>query len=265
MKKLILLLFIFVLLAGCAGKKKSIETPSKSGKVQTLQVPAWFLEPPEGNYVLGLSKLSIENLEMKTAAFQHGVVQYCRNQSSYIVNKKAMRESEYKFVPGSAGYQIIVNSNPDLLKSVSEKLELLDSFWFFDNYIGLYGMNASSFNNSKVSISFSESFDNKKPEWFKSGLHKKGSQIFVNVRADSYSLDYAWQKAYDAARVKLAAYLETDVSSTVYHINEKEDKLIALETTKKMGRISLNRCYAKRYIGSGGPGYCVFLQIGMEL
>lgn len=263
-KSLITFLLTFLIIAGCAHKKNLPEEPVIKEKIRTVQVPQWFIDLPSGDYAIGISKLSIRNLEMKTAAFQNAVVQFCRNQSSFIVNKKALRETELS-LSGNADFQVVVNSNPQLLRTISEELVLIDEFWFYDNYIGLFGLQETEIDKSLIELSYSDDPNKDIPGWYHYELQKESGIINATVRADSYSLESAWQKALDNARLKLAAFLETDVSSSVYHINEKMDKLITLETTRKMENIQVKRCFVKRYLGSGGPGYAVYIETGMKI
>lgn len=265
MKRCALILIIITILSACSRNREAIEEPQQEVTQSTVQVPIWFLQPPQGDFSIGISKLSVHNLQMKTAALQNAVVQYCRNNSSYIVNKKAFRETDFSTNGGTAEFQLIVNSEPELLHSAAENLKLLDDFWFFDNYIGLYGYNSTDIDTNLVMISFSEIPEGDTPDWFGEDIYLDGANLLTNIRADSHSLEFAWVKAMDLARIELAGWLETGVSSTIYQVNEKIDKLVALETTRKMRNINLKHCYIKRYNGSGGPGYAVFIQAGIKI
>ena len=239
--KYLLIVLVIAVMSSCATPQAEVIVEKPQLKVSVLTLPVWFLEPPSGNYVLGISRLSFKNLEMETAAFQNAVVSYCRNHNSYIVNNQALRESEIVMTASTANFRVIVSSEPQKLQEVKEKLEKLDSFWFYDNYVGLYGIKNSVIDKRRIELEIVEEADAKDPGWYKDGLEKKEDEILAAGNATSYDAVSAWGKALDSVRVKLAGYMELDVGATVYHINEMEDKLITLETTKRMGAMNLKR------------------------
>ncbi|MCF7918409.1 MAG: hypothetical protein K9N06_00665 [Candidatus Cloacimonetes bacterium] len=261
----LLIIVLILLLTGCAAQEREIVIEEPESRTRIMEIPAWFLELPAGDYVIGISKLSFMNLEMEMAAFQNAVVSYCRNHSSYIVNNQAIRESEILMASGEARFRVIVSSEPQMLQAASEKLVKLDSFWFYDNYIGLYGWADAAFDKRRLGIEIIEEPDAAEPEWYSAELRRNEDKLTAAAAGISFDAISAWAKAQDAVRIRLAEYLETDVSGSVYHINEMEDRLITLETTKRMGAMNLKRCYMRRYLGSGGPGYTVYLQMEMQL
>lgn len=263
MKRIILFFLISTLLLGCTKTQQHEIIPPHTPAQRIMEVPVWFFEPPSGDYMLGMSRLSHLSINMEAAAFENAVVNYCRNRSSFLINKKALRESEILPAGGEAKFQLVVSSHPPMLYETKEKLKKLDHFWFYDMFVGLYGKTRTD--TTRLIIVLNEEIDAPNPEWFKNGLRLKDNELFACVRADSHDGILAWNKALDACRLKMAEYIETEVTASIYHINEQEDKLLSLETTRKMGEMQLSRVYMRRYLSSGGPGYCVFLEMRMKL
>jgi len=263
MKKLVWIVFCILLLASCAFHHK-IKEAKNAPQGRYLQVPRWFLSIPDGDFCLGFAKLTINDTAVKTSALQDATVTYCRNHNCYVVNKRAMRDTQINNGSGKQEFQVLVTSEPQQLYDIRDNLQLLDSFWFYDNFIGIYSINHSQVDTTRVETWCDEANTKNKPDWYTGELIINENQVYSDVFAGSSDLIDAWQKAIDKGRVELAGYNKIRVDASVWHINGKRDKMIALETSLKMNRIDFDKLSLKRYQGSGGPGYFVHLRMSME-
>jgi hypothetical protein len=88
--------------------------------------------------------------------------------------------------------------------------------------------------------------------------------VTTDVQASSHDLVSAFSEAFEAARISLAGYRNIKVDGKAWHINGLRDRLVSLETLVKLNRMNINKIAVRRYLGSGGPGYQVYLRMGME-
>jgi hypothetical protein len=260
MKKLILLILAMGLLSCAHQQKPEPVTPEPQGR--QIEVPAWFLDFPAGDYCLGIAKLTLFDAEI--SARLNATVNYSRNNNCYVVNKKAIRESERTAGSGKAEFKVVVSGDTEQLRAIHEKLQLLDSFWFYDNFIGIYSMQKSAIDSTRQSVWFCEEAGRFLPEWYNDRLISSSDMVTTDVQASSHDLVSAFSEAFEAARISLAGYRNIKVDGKAWHINGLRDRLVSLETLVKLNRMNINKIAVRRYLGSGGPGYQVYLRMGME-
>jgi hypothetical protein len=226
-----------------------------------LEIPGWFIDFPKDDYSLGISKLSLDNLEVKTSALQNAAVNYCRNKNSYVVNKEAIRNTEQYYGSGKREFQVVVTSNPQQLHEAAKNLRLTDYFWFYDNFVGLYGFRESAIDTTRFSVWINEENITYRPDWFHEEIMISDNGIYADVWGTSHELIYAWRNALDKGRVKLAGYSQIKVDATIYNSPGMHDKLVSLETSTKIQDMIIDKIYARRYQGSGGAGYEVYVRM----
>ena len=263
MRRLFLILIIIPLLTGCASQpRKAVIPEAPVGRY--LKIPQWFINIPEGDFTFGFAKLTVNKEAMMISALQDATVTYCRNHNCYVVNKRAIRDTQIGAGSGEQEFQVIVSSEPQQLYDIRDRLQLLDYFWFYDNFIGIYSLDHSLVDSTRVEIWCDESNTQSVPDWYYGDLKVEDKQVYCDVYAISSELIDAWQKAIDEGRVQLAGYNKIKVDASVWHINDERDKLISLETSLKMNQIEIDKIYFRRYYGSGGPAYSVWLRMSME-
>ncbi|MCF7911029.1 MAG: hypothetical protein K9M99_00750 [Candidatus Cloacimonetes bacterium] len=263
MKKLLWLVIMILLISSCAQHCKS-QSPAAKAQGRYIKVPRWFTSMPQGDFCLGFAKLTVNEAAVKISALQDATVSYCRDHNCYVVNKRAIRDTQINNGSGEQEFQVLVTSEPQQLYDIRDNLQLLDYFWFYDNFIGIYSLNHSQIDTTRVDVWCDEANTKKSPEWYTADLTITEDQVYSDVYASSSDLIDAWQRAVDNGRVKLASYNKIKVDASVWHINGERDKMIALETSYKMNRININKLFLKRYQGPGGPGYSVHLRMSMD-
>ncbi|MDP8211285.1 MAG: hypothetical protein RAO94_02920 [Candidatus Stygibacter australis] len=263
MRRLFLILIIIPLLTGCASQpRKAVIPEAPVGRY--LKIPQWFINIPEGDFTFGFAKLTVNKEAMMISALQDATVTYCRNHNCYVVNKRAIRDTQIGAGSGEQEFQVIVSSEPQQLYDIRDRLQLLDYFWFYDNFIGIFSLGQTQIDSTRIDIWCEEAYPGSNPEWYIGDLIVEEEQVLCDVHTTSSDLIDAWQKAVDKGRVKLAGYNKIKVDASVWHINNERDKLISLETSLKMNQIEIDKIYFRRYYGSGGPAYSVWLRMSME-
>ncbi len=263
MKNLVWIIII-IFLTGCAGhgNKKVNENLIPLGRY--MPIPNWFLSVPAGDFCFGTAKLTVNDPEVKMSALQNATVNYCKNNNCYVVKKKAIRNTQITPGSGTREFKVVVTSDPAQLHEISDNLKLLDYFWLYDNFIGIYSTSKSIIDTSRTEVWINEKNEIYYPEWFKGDLFIEAEQVFTDVVCNSHDFIDAWQEALDAGRINLAGYSKIRVDASVYYINGVRDKMIALETSLKMNNMSIDKIFVRRYLGSGGPGYTVYLRMAMN-
>jgi len=263
MKKYFLVFLIIPLLVSCAGHQKELDHPEIL-KGRYLQIPQWFIDMPEGDFCLGFAKLTVNEEAIRISALQDATVTYSRNHNCYVVNKRAIRDTQINNDSGEQEFQVVVTSEPQQLYDIRDRLQLLDHFWFYDNFIGIYSLDHSLVDSTRVKIWCDESNTRSVPDWYYGDLKVEDKQVYCDVSAISSDLIDAWQKAIDKGRVELAGYNKIKVDASVWHINGERDKLISLETSLKMNQIEIDKVHFRRYYGNGGPGYSAYLRMSIK-
>ncbi len=263
MKNLVWIILL-IFLTGCAGHGNKTLEENLIPRGRYMPIPNWFISVPAGDFCFGTAKLTVNDPEVKMSALQNATVNYCKNNNCYVVNKKAIRNTQITPESGTREFQVVVTSDPEQLYKIRDNLQLLDYFWLYDNFIGIYSTGNSIIDTSRIEVWINEKNGYYYPEWFKGDLFIEAGQVFTDVACNSHDLFNAWQEALDAGRVSLAGYSKIKVDASVYHINGVRDKLIALETSLKMNNMSIDKIFIRRYLGSGGPGYAVYLRMALD-
>ena len=263
MRKLLLIFVLFIF--GSCACYDNVNNPSRSvPKGRYQDIPAWFINFPKGDFTIGIAQMSTSDPAVKNSALQNATVNYSRNKHCYVVHKKAVHKSEITIPGGENEFQVVVTSSPETLEDIRDKLILIDFFWFYNNFVGLYSMHKTAVDTNRISTWIDEQRTQTYPEWFKTDIFRDDGRVYSDVHASSHDFVSAFRKAFNEARIKLASYSKIKVESKVYAYNGDIDKLVALETNLKMMNIDLNNIYSRFYQSPGGHNYSVYLRMSIK-
>ncbi len=257
---LILILFFFVI--GCSApnyyeyyEKESVH------KIEMEKLPEWVYNlPVEGDYVVGISKKSFEKEKMIESAKQMAAVSKSRNTGSFAIEKFASKDSEDILKEGKVKFRLNVSSSPKEIENIFDNLNLVDETFFFDYYLGLF-----STKRNDVEDVYKKKYISNQPEWFSGEKIKIEEKIIFSYSfASSYDLIIAWEKAAEQTRLAIANYLEKEVQGIVESTNENIEKIIALETAKKIEKMEIIRSFIISEMKDSLLSYKVFLEMKME-
>ncbi|HHE38440.1 MAG TPA: hypothetical protein ENL20_07680 [Candidatus Cloacimonetes bacterium] len=262
MQKLINLILILFFMIGCS-THRSYEYYEKESihKIEMQKLPEWiYYLPAEGDYIVGISKKSFEKEKMVESAKQMAAVSKSRNKGSFAIEKYASKDSEYILKEGKVKFRLNVSSSPQEIEKIFDTLNLVDETFFFDYYIGLFSTKRNDIENVHK-----KKYIANQPEWFSEEKIKiEGNTIFSYSSTSSYDLIVAWEKASEQTRLEIANYLEKEVQGMVESTNENIEKIIALETAKKIENMTITRSYIISEMKNSLLSYKVFLEMKME-
>lgn len=258
MNRLLLLTVLFVLL-GCASHTE-FEEVKMIHKIEYPQLPGWVYELPAGEYVIGIARKSFDEVDMKDAARQMAAVMKSRNEASYSIEKFASTTTEDLLRDGKAEFYLNVSASPETTRSLYESLQVVDEVFFFDYYLALF-----SLQNDLVEKKYKNRFVANFPDWYeRNRITVENINIISYASGSSSHLISAWESAAEIARLEIAKYIEKDVQSALISIDEEMEKLLALETTKKLIEMKIRRCFISSELHDNLRSYKVFMEIVME-
>jgi len=258
MNKLLLVTVLFTLL-GCASQTE-FEEVKMIHKIEYPFLPGWVHELPAGDFVIGIARKSFDEDEMKDAAKQMAAVMKSRNEASYSIEKFASTTTEDLLLDGKAEFYLNVSASPKTTRRIYESLQVVDEEFFFDYYLALFSPQ-NSFIEEKLKKRFVANF----PSWYeKNKISVESSQIISHASGSSFNLVNAWETAAENARLEIAKYLEKDVQTALISIDEEMEKTLALETTKKLIKMKIRRCFISSELHDNLRSYKVFMEMIME-
>ena len=238
MKKVIILLFSLVIIAGCATHKEIYKQETQD-RLEIPPLPKWVNNTPD-NFVVGISQKSMNSDEMQEAAKQMAAVMESRNDASYTIEKYAATSNDNTFKSNISEFKLNVSSSPQKTEQVYNSLKLVDSIEALGYFIGLF-----SSTNMEINSSYKKPYIQRMPEYFeKDKLEISDDTINCYKTVSSSSLVLAWENAAEEARYEIAKYLEKKVQSAVINIDDEiTEKRIALETSEKLSKMKLTTSY----------------------
>lgn len=258
MNKLLLVTVLFVLL-GCASQTE-FEEVKMIHKIEYPFLPGWVYELPAGEYVIGIAKKSFDENEMKDAAKQMAAVMKSRNEASYSIEKFASTTTEDLLRDGKAEFRLNVSASPETTQNIYETLKMVDEVFFFDYYLTLF-----SLQNDSVAEKHKNRFVTSFPDWYeKDKITVESSQIISHASGSSFNLVNAWETSAENARMEIAKYLEKDVQTALISVDEEMEKLLALETTKKLIEMKIKKCFISSELHDNLRSYKVLMEMVME-
>ncbi|MBC8384625.1 MAG: hypothetical protein H8E57_03790 [Candidatus Cloacimonetes bacterium] len=261
---MIKLIFVFVTLMiffGCStpGKYAYYEREAIH-KVEMEKLPEWFYNlPMNGDFVVGISKKSYQKEEMIDSAKQMAAITKSRNQGTFAIEKFASKDTEDILKDGEALFRLNVSSSPEEIRKIFDSLKLTDEASFFDYYIALFS------SNKDLNDRFKQKYISNLPDWTtEKGVKIEDNFLLSFSKGSSYDLISAWEKAAEKARLELANYLEKEVLGMVENRNENIEKLISLETSKKISKMQITKCFVISEMKDSLLSYKVFIEMKME-
>ncbi len=257
---LIFILLFFVI--GCS-THQSYEYYEKESvhKIKMRKLPEWVYNLPiEGDYVVGISKKSFEKEDMIESAKQMAAVSKSRNTGSFAIEKFVSKDAEDILKERKVKFRLNVSSSPREIENIFDRLNLVDETFFFDYFIGLF-----STKRNDVEDVHKKKYISNQPEWFSEEKIKiEENKILSYSSASSYDLIIAWEKASEKTRLAIANYLEKEVQGKVESTNENIEKIIALETAKKIEKMKITKSFIVSEMKDSLLSYKVFLEMKME-
>ncbi len=254
-----LLIIMLLILLGCASQTE-YEEVKMIHKIEYPQLPGWVYELPAGEYVIGIARKSFDEDEMKDAAKQMAAVMKSRNEASYSIEKFASTTTEDLLRDGKAEFRLNVSASPETTRRLYESLQVIDEVFFFDCYLALF-----SLQKDNVTEKYKKRFVANFPDWYeKDKISVESSQIISYATGSSFNLVNAWESAAENARLEIAKYVEKDVQTALISRDEKMEKSLALETTKKLIEMKLRRCFISSELKDNLRSYKVFMEMAME-
>ncbi|MBN1327613.1 MAG: hypothetical protein JW996_06660 [Candidatus Cloacimonetes bacterium] len=252
MKKIIPILLLVIL--GCAPEKQHYKKDNYIHKFEVVALPQWIYEiPPGGDFVIGVSQKSFARDDMIDAAKQFAAVIKSRNSGSYNITKYASSNEEVRT------FTLNVSSSPEETHRIYNSLELIDEAAFYDFFIALFGTPESA-----MAENYKTKIIRNYPDWFpENSLIIQENSILSYASASSSNLVSAWERAAEIARLELAKYLEKQVTGGIISTDEEIDKLIILETNRKLINMDITRSFIFSELNDALLSYKVYLEMRM--
>jgi hypothetical protein len=255
---IIAIMATFILLSCSSSPPAQAEPVLK--KVGMEALPCWLYQlPEEGDYVIGIAPRNFDRESMQDAARQMAAVMHSRNAGSFTINKFARTSGSDQLKEGTGRFRLNV-AEPETTQKIYNRLNLIDETYLYDNYIALFSLISNEIDESycqKQVINF--------PEWFKKDdIIISDDVILSHSFESSHDLTTAWEKAAEKARLQLAKYLEKDVQSYVVSQDEKIEKQIAIESTRKLLNMNIFRSFILMKNFDSLISYEVYLEMRME-
>jgi len=237
MRKLIILILPILVILGCATQNK-IYRQQTQDLFEVPPLPKWIYSTPE-NYVIGISRKSINHEEMKDSAKQMAAVMESRNLASYTIEKYANTTSDEILKSNTTEFKLNVSSSPQHTELIYKSLSLVDSTEALGYFFGLFSMTSS-----EVQSSGKRTYIKRLPEFYDIDKLMISENAITCFRTESSaSLVHAWEKAAEEARFEIAKYFEKQVQSVIINTDEITEKRIALETAEKLSQMKLKASY----------------------
>ncbi len=258
MKKIFLILFVFILLVSCASPKPEVDHPKVIKKIEQAALPGWAYQlPSAGNYVIGIAARSIYEDQMKDAAKQMAAVGLSRSKSSYTISKSAATTAEEFLTGGSASFKLIVSSSPQETERIYQNLELIDEEFYYGFYLALFSEKKTVLSEN-YKMRHVASF----PDWYENdGLKIENNTIYSYASESSSDLITAWKKAAEKAQFEIGNYLEKEVQSILLSENDNVTTKIAIETRLKLTKMEVERSYITSELNDNLRSYKVYLEM----
>ncbi|MDO9578365.1 MAG: hypothetical protein Q7J16_10810 [Candidatus Cloacimonadales bacterium] len=257
MKRIFIIIIVFIVFAGCA--QKPVEKEAKTiKKIEKMSLPAWAYELPQtGDFVIGISSHSIYEDQMKDAAKQMATVIHSRNKASYTITKSAATDKEEFLSGGSAQFKLNVSSDQEETQRIYESLKLLDEYFYYEFYLALFSENSAGVTES-CKTRYVANF----PDWYENdGLKVEEGYVRCCASESSSNLVSAWEEASMKARFEIAKYLEKNVQSELTSENEDITKKYAIETRLKLAELKISRSYITSELCDNLRSYKVYLEM----
>lgn len=258
MKKISLLIFVVLLMIGCAAKKPEVKPPKVVKKIEQEPLPAWVYDIPAGrDCIIGIASRTIYEDQMKDAAKQMAAIVHSRNKASYTIEKAASTDKENYLQGGTAKFKLNVSSSPEETQRIYENLQMLDETNYYGFYLALFSEVGDSLSNA-CTTKYIANF----PDWYDNdGLKVDEDGIRCYASESSSNLITAWQRATEEARFELAKYLEKNVESQLLSEDENVTKKIAIETRLKLEEMQITRSYVTSELTDNLRSYKVYLEM----
>lgn len=257
---LIILIVLIILLNACAPQKQHYKKESFIHKIESGNLPTWVYElPVPGDYVVGIAQRSFDPEKTIADAREMATVIKCRNTGSYAIERFASAESSDIIKDGNVVFKLNVCSDPEEMQQIYEDLILVDEEHYYDFYIALFSRTDSTVAN-KYKTRIIANF----PSWFEDRKIIDNEDTIITYARDSSSdLATAWERCAESARQQLAKYLEKDVLGGIYSLNDDVQKKINIETTRKLFRMEISRCFIQSEMKDALYSYKVYMEMTM--
>ncbi len=237
MRKLIILLLSLFVIVGCATQNKIYKQETQD-VFEIPSLPKWVNSAPD-NFVVGISRKSMNHDDMKDSARQMATVMESRNHASYTIEKYASTSNEEILKSNVTKFKLNVSSSPQHTEQIYNSLILVDSSEALGYFFGLFSMTSS-----EVQSSDKKGNIQRLPEYYDIDKLMISNNAITCFRTESSaSLVHAWEKAAEEARFEIAKYLEKQVQSVIINTDEITEKRIALETAEKLSQMKLKASY----------------------
>jgi len=233
MRKLIILILPILVIFGCTAQNKVYRQKAQD-TFEVPPLPKWIYSTPE-NYVIGISRKSMNLDNMKDSAKQMASVMESRNNASYTIEKYATTTSENILKSNITEFKLNVSSSPQHTEQIYNSLTLVDSIEALGYFFGLFSRTSIEVQNLDK-----RAYIQRLPEFYDIDKLMISDDAITCFRTESSaSLVHAWEKAAEEARFEIAKYYEKQVQSAIINTDEITEKRIALETAEKMSRMKL--------------------------
>ncbi|MBT4334046.1 MAG: hypothetical protein HOD64_12310 [Candidatus Cloacimonetes bacterium] len=237
MRNAIIFIFVLLIFTGCATHKEIYKHETQD-RLEIPPLPKWVYNTPD-NFVVGISKKSMNYSEMVEAAKQMAAVMESRNNASYTIEKYAATSSDNILKSNVTEFKLNVSSSPQKTKEIYNSLKLVDSVEVLGYFLGLF-----SISGMEVDATLKRSSIQRIPDYFaKDKLEVMQNTLICNRTVSSSSLVLAWENAATEARYEIAKYLEKEVQSAIINTDDITEKRIALETSEKLSQMKLKASY----------------------
>ncbi|MBM4399976.1 MAG: hypothetical protein FJ041_06600 [Candidatus Cloacimonetes bacterium] len=264
---LVVLLITALLITGCS--KNIVEEPVQDGiKLKTvaktvysiLYVPAWLINPPEGETAVGIAwdsnKKKYSALDI---AREFAVVSLSRNHGSFIVDKTAVLDlaSQLDSSEKKADLKVVVSADTLYLNNIGKKLKPLAETSFHGYKLFLMGTQETDINNDLISVSASNL-----PRWcYTQNTTEDDNYVYVSAKAEDADLITAWKLAQENALRSLAQYRLQKVSALIKSTDDNLERAMLIETVTSNSNASFSRIWLYHKLVNNAPSYTVFMML----
>lgn len=263
MKKLLLIILVFLTIFGCAfSGRDDYKTKQKDKKFNNIIIlPEWFFNLPDEDMVIGISLYETDIRRMIEAAKQDAAIQLTKNKSTIIISKRASIDDATSDELQSRELEYDIIGDKKLLWKNYERLSLIDSHILFKNYyIALFSTKpVKGISNKLISNNGLN-----RPAWFKAeGLVVNDkADIGYFATAEASSLISAYNTALQKGRIAIGQYLEKEIKAMDKTANYLTERVITEETIERLNNISAQKVFVTSKLQKGKLVYTVFIEMG---
>ncbi|HOD17169.1 MAG TPA: hypothetical protein PKJ14_00790 [Candidatus Cloacimonadota bacterium] len=266
----LLILFCAIIFSG-SSKNKSVNPPKngiqlKSGPVTVytnLDVPAWLLYLPEGDFAIGVAakgKLKSDKIEKAACSFAANSLAKMHSQFEYSAEDALQYLSDTQQSNSGKPFIVSFNPNPELQKIYTQELKPLAQTDVFGYRLFLMGKGNTELNNDLVRVSAAAL-----PSWCR--INKPYSDkgyIFITGTAEDKDLLTAWQQAQENALQKLAVWQLDKLSEEIKATDDPAKKQELINKAKTNPGPVFAKIWFYHKTIDAVPFYTVFMQFKVK-